>query len=867
MMVFGAGLLAAGCTDDRLETNLKGDRIYFSAVVENEWQPGSETRSAAPAPHRLPTARLEGAELYMVPRVEAPTEKGKTRGAAVTADNLENFGVFATLDPAGTQTAFYMENVEVTQASGWSPAEEFLWPGTGGLRFVAYSPYCDATSTEGITAPPARNSEGNLTLNYTIPQEVESQTDLLLAAPVTASASPCNLTFSHALTGVRFAAGKELSPCTVKSIAISGVASGGTLSIEDASWTLSSTTGSYSIDPEQTLESASGSNYVAQGTAIGNTDQIFMLLPGSQPEEAKVEIVIDFNGTPTTLTGSISGHEWRAGETVVYNISATADNPELILELTDSEGNKVTSLETPYTGATDSFSVRSYYSDGKGGMDPVEWSATLLAADGSTLTAAPYWITSFTDSGTDETAGTLVTDLTNPTFQAMSSHTKALRDASDINTTSGQSPYNLASATGGSSVENTANTYVINAPGEYSLPLVYGNSIKGGATNSAAYISTLSQTTAHKKQALFHFINHLGNEISDPYIYNNSGCTPASAALVWEDRVGLIRNVRLSEDGKNLLFTVPAEAIRQGNAVVGVEDASGTTMWSWQLWVTDFRPGQTWDAVPGQDASGATRTYNLSPANLGRLYGGDVTDFPQQELTLRFTQKNVPAGMEPLTVDVPVVQTAKTVTTDDSYTYYQWGRKDPMGSGLSVHYNTAHQEISGKTLPTMAFGTTHLANIEATIKNPGTFATASEAELKKLSPFYCNLWSINNAAASTSALQPDNVKTVYDPCPVGMKVPEGNSFHALSGLPTSYDSSTKEITITLSDGTKIVSPALGYRQYSGSLSGTDGVVQWWTAMAGGPTRAIYLPLDDKGTVRDLVIFDVTFGFSVRPMQE
>ena len=38
-------------------------------------------------------------------------------------------------------------------------------------------------------------------------------------------------------------------------------------------------------------------------------------------------------------------------------------------------------------------------------------------------------------------------------------------------------PYNLSNSTGAATVENTANSYVISAPGVYMFPLVYGNAI------------------------------------------------------------------------------------------------------------------------------------------------------------------------------------------------------------------------------------------------------------------------------------------------------------------------------------------------------------------------------------------------------
>lgn len=82
-------------------------------------------------------------------------------------------------------------------------------------------------------------------------------------------------------------------------------------------------------------------------------------------------------------------------------------------------------------------------------------------------------------------------------------HTTALQNAPARGSV--DVPYNLANQTnGGSTDENTANCYVVNAPGYYSFPLVYGNAIKNGTANTSAYISTAPPAS----DILSNFINH-----------------------------------------------------------------------------------------------------------------------------------------------------------------------------------------------------------------------------------------------------------------------------------------------------------------------------------------------------------------------
>ena len=92
------------------------------------------------------------------------------------------------------------------------------------------------------------------------------------------------------------------------------------------------------------------------------------------------------------------------------------------------------------------------------------------------------------------------------------------------------SPYNLSGIDGGGTVENTANCYMVGAPGWYCFPLVYGNAITDGKYNTTAYSST-------------HMVNHLNKKISAPYIKDNNvnlETSNVSVKLIWQDAENLI---------------------------------------------------------------------------------------------------------------------------------------------------------------------------------------------------------------------------------------------------------------------------------------------------------------------------------------
>lgn len=66
--------------------------------------------------------------------------------------------------------------------------------------------------------------------------------------------------------------------------------------------------------------------------------------------------------------------------------------------------------------------------------------------------------------------------------------------------------------------QNTANCYVIKEPGTYKIPLVYGNAIKNGQVNTAAYTNIEPDN-----ENMGDFVNVFGNPISSPWIEKDLG--------------------------------------------------------------------------------------------------------------------------------------------------------------------------------------------------------------------------------------------------------------------------------------------------------------------------------------------------------
>ncbi|MDE6654976.1 MAG: fimbrillin family protein [Muribaculaceae bacterium] len=845
--VSAVALLAAGCTDHTFDPKLPAQsKVQFEVSINDIWNHGDDTSRAdketdKPEPIEL---SYQDTRLYLV-ESNCQEEAGMSRGSVLEDESVASFGVFASVVGSGSGPD-YMYNEEVTSKNSWTPVDNYMWPGQGQLHINAYVPYVsEPQESEGITSLPSVAETGDLTITYKVPANVDEQEDLMWSTPCDASESPCKLTFNHALTAIRIFSGSELTPCTVQEISIRNVLDQGVLNLETGAW--SDTTGNttYTIRPQVVLAAADSQKYVTAGTPIVDGDNTFIVLPQVLGSDASISVTLDIKGTTTVLEAPLYGQEWSAGKVINYRLSANPDSQSLTLDVTGK-------FASNYYLGTDNFTVKSNLQSG-GSSTPVKWIAEFVDDNGNVI-GRPDWIADFPTSGDGDTDCTATTVLQDPDFLQMSPETKILQDTPDINSTSGFTPYNLSSSTGSASIENTANCYVINAPGRYSLPLVYGNAIKNGATNSGAYTST-----SHNRAALKTFVNHLNNGITDPYIYNNSGCTPGDAVLLWEAELSLIRNVSLSDDRKSIVFEVPHSTIRQGNAVIAVRDASGNVMWSWHIWVTDYKAGS---GTANVSVSG--KTYGIYPRCIGQVNGGDITDFKPRSVKVRFTQTDVPDGLEPLQKTMEFTQNGITITKNDRYTYYQWGRKDPIVPDAEEWYDATHQEIH--TLTQM-----HVTDVPSGM---------SLEQYWTLDPFafwvtdhnynftYTNLWNINLSATSPQ-------KTVYDPSPAGSMMPSRNVMRGLiseSTLSFSSSASGSEkagFYLDLS-GDKLWFAPLGYRSgATGNTTSSGSVGEYWCCESVSTSEAAALVMSSSGSVPSANVMQEarSHGFGVRPMVE
>lgn len=824
-------VLCASCSKDEA-VNIQDEpgKLSFKVSFSDVWNV-VPTRTSESKQTMEETFQLGDSGLWVTSTEESNIGFGDmtgTRAAAVGVTNFyPSFGVYGYVYTGGgtwkdnhTTARLYVKGQVASEVGTdlWNTATMHYWPGSQyRMKFFAYAPY-DAGAVTAI--------DNQLRIAYTVPEEVGKQVDLLIAddvetAPATEDTKatysitvpgdynkPAKLHFYHALTAVKIKAAGDLAG-TVKSVRLSGVKDSGVHEFGIASWNTENVDATALFSQDLDVKLSGGKT---EDQIITDGEATFMMIPQTLGDDAALEVTFDDG---STLTGSLAGREWPMGRTVVYRISRTKD--EYVFEATQPEGFS-------YKGGNHDFTVTSYrkvVKDGVESREPVRWQTAESAYStdgGATWNATkPGWLSSITRSGVGEAMSC---------SSVVSAQTYTFKPDDDkLNGQPMVSGYDL-STQGGKTAVNTANCYIVNAPGSYTLPLVYGNAVKEGHDNTSSYISAVDGENILKT-----FVNHLDKPISSPYIYENENCEPADAVLVWQDVQNLItpNSIKLSGDKHSLVFEVSKETIKQGNAIVAVRDSERRIMWSWHIWVTDYQLGEDIKTVTDHDGN----KYQMMPLNVGWCNGGT------KEYAARSVMVKIIQSESGITQVVTINQMAFSGRVAGRNTYYQFGRKDPMLPGENkTNGILLDSKCYSEEYPFVPKGEVKVS-IGTSIQNPNILYRDNDiAPYDWSSDSYDNRWSANGASTAG-----DVVKTIYDPSPVGYSLPASRVFTGFTSTGTaSSPESVNGILVGNDDGwnlncvdaegraSMIFFPFLGCRSPSdGALSVAYGGY-YWTAM-------------------------------------
>ena len=547
------------------------------------------------------------------------------------------------------------------------------------------------------------------------------------------------------------------------------------------------------------------------------------------------------------------------------------DAPKTVETFTYTLSATTTATNLVQAGTTQNYTVTSYKTGSKYGTKTAEaWTAEFSTDGGSTWSStAPSWLTTFTASGTGSTSATSysVQASKNDTASGWAGTKTVI--ASDKGAARDLSCYNIyGEKTGGTERSvpyNTANCYVVSAPGWYCFPCVYGNAIKGGSDNSDAYRKSKSDATS----LMGAFKNHAGNAITDPWIKNNS-ISISAAELLWQDVQSMISDVSYTSD--YIYFYVDPSYIGQGNAVIAAKNGS-EIVWSWHIWVMD-NPSTK---LATKKVSSIVNPNEMLAMNLGYCEASSA----ERSVMVRFSQVSSSE-----TAEITITQEGGTNFNNP---FYQWGRKDPLypsngGGSIKTIYNGSGSVIS-------AIDPAGASTVAESIKNPATFYTyASGSNYNWSTTRYDNLWNSSDEVKAVSSGEDSDVavtKTIYDPCPPGFKVPNG---HAFTGFTTTGGNTSTKNQFNASNNNDMASskgyyfyvnpsnhsegtiffPASGYRNYSdGALSNVGSYGSYWTAAPYmyytyqyGRSLSFY-----SSRVNPMNYSYRSLGFAVRPVQE
>jgi len=637
-------------------------------------------------------------------------------------------------------------------------------------RFYAVFPQVKNEYTKIKLSP--ETYEGSPYIEFEDETDVTNQKDLMTACSghvhysVQGTAPRTDLDFRHALTAIKFAVGQNLSiNKTISKVEIRNALSKGKYTLSDkfdgtgAKWENLSDAKTFKLEG---LAVSTNQNPNAVLTGNDGDNYTFYMIP-QELTGKNITVYVEFTDgskIESTLKGS-----WLAGTTKTYKLSEKNSTWEYTLETTNP-------ANVAYNqDKSNDYLVTSYRIAPDGTKQPVKWKAVGFeeydrATDSWTNlgTNKPTWLTAMSkengEGGANAESGRAT--ITKADLKdRLTEYNKVLQTATEKGAAGNY--YNLSNTNGGDAIQNTANSYLISAPGYYRIPLVYGNAVKGGTTNESSY------KTAHTgTNVLSNFKDHLGNDITTPFINVQNASNPATqVSIVWMDQQALVDGLSVTNDGNKSFvnFHVSAANIKNGNAVIAVKSADGTIMWSWHLWF-DHSDALSTIACTNHEGDNFKVTKNI----LGyTIYKWKSTSYESPRVARMKIEQEVGNGAKK-SAYITITQ-SPYAEKEYSTALYQFGRKDAF-PGTNTLYESTFVENGGDNI-----------SIVNAIQNPGTFYTDGNTWGTEYR--YFNLWSMQTTSQTDASKT--LVKTVYDPCPVGFSMPPVKTF---SGVTTTGTTNT-----------------------------------------------------------------------------
>ena len=796
-------LLSSGCKRTELEdVDFSGDVLVFA--MNDSRTPESKSGAAVDAGDvRTITLKSDTDEMVLY-RTEKATETfvesiPDTKGAPATTANIGKLykdqmyaGVYTAAEHNTIDSSLKLAYESRSEGmSIWRATKQFEWPEQGSLDIWAWAPN-NILASRKVT-----DSEGKMTFTYTMPApgtatkktDAEAQQDIILGHTVTAKPQKyVEMTMDHALTALRFEMDNTTS-FKVKSIKLGGVYSAGTCTYKPGStpqiiWT--------DLDPESKKDYTQDFDQtIAEGTEdapqeIGPQEATFMVIPqcATGGNAISFDMTIEVDGVEKHYTASLKNEDWKAGVTYTYGIDF--DGYEYEFKLVDETQSNISYINTSKSEETNIkvTSTMSYF----GVPQDADWKIKSHTIDGETtevdedsFTAGGY---SVSKNGNNLSVTSLVRSAISRGSHDYWINSNGRTEDLDWSPAPRDGVTDLSMfnfQTEQATSMTTANCYIIRHAGTYKLPLVYGNAVVNGEINAQSYYPNINGDVSGGNNRLDRFVNSVGAGIESPFIENAEGCggSDLKCAIVWQDQAKVIQNITIvgeirpgndysTSTVRYLQFEVPQSSICQNNALIciykdkegGIADQydSGEAIWSWHIWTTND-PALLSSPISVKNYSGVV--YKFFPLyTLGWIAGND---YPKKN-PVKITLAQINSGNE---IEIEVNQ--EEVPGFSIGCSYQFGRKDPMCMTDTPAQGSYIKAASG--------GTT----LAGAICNPNKFyLRIQNGNFDWCKTTYNNLWTGKKSTNELIEQDDQQIKTIYDPSPIGYKVPAPKAFTGFS---------------------------------------------------------------------------------------
>ena len=254
-----------------------------------------------------------------------------------------------------------------------------------------------------------------------------------------------------------------------------------------------------------------------------------------------------------------------------------------------------------------------------------------------------------------------------------------------------------------------------------------------------------------------------------------------------------------------------SDSFRGGNAVIAAKDAKGKILWSWHIWFTE---------APQQQIYYDSRA-TMMDRNLGAY-------------------------------------TATKGLVSSLGLLYQWGRKDPFLNASSI----SGRPVAQSTIewPKHVMSDSKVGTMSYAIANPTTFIASENDAIDWLDVSDDSCWS--------------SQKTIYDPCPVGWRVPDGGE----SGVWSAAASLTKYTIDSSNMGMNfynVFSSGYVWYPFAGELAASYGTLNvfglsqgtYWSSTPSRELSYYFGIVNEYGWVHVNYEACRAYGFSVRCQKE